>query len=122
MRLPILVVKQLQIYLSIIMKTNFRKVLTLPFITIIIAFLSCHSSPKDSSAVADSANQKEIAKSDSANKAQAKSSDSTINAKKGLEEDASKFLVKSYESGMYEIQLSQLAATNAVDQDVKNLA
>jgi putative membrane protein len=116
------VLKQLQINLSIIMKTILKKYLIFLPAVIVMVFLSCHSKPKDSSAVADSANQKQIVKTDSANKAQQATSDSTLNAKKGLQEDASKFLVKSYESGMYEIQLSQLAATNAVDQDVKNLA
>jgi putative membrane protein len=93
-----------------------------PFLSIIMAmlFFSCHSGPKDSTAVADSANQKQIDKSDSARKAAV--SDSTLKAIKTLQEDASKFLVKSYESGMYEIQLSQLAATNGLDTDVKNLA
>ena len=89
-------------------------------IIIVMAFFSCHSGPKDSTAVADSANQKQIDKSDSARKAA--TSGSTLKAIKTLQEDASKFLVKSYESGMYEIQLSQLAATNGLDTDVKNLA
>jgi putative membrane protein len=104
------------------MKTIFKRYLFFLPAAIAMVLLSCHSKPKDSSAVADSANQKQITQTDSANKAQAAKSDSTLNAKKGLQEDASKFLVKSYESGMYEIQLSQLAATNAVDGDVKSLA
>jgi putative membrane protein len=83
---------------------------------------ACHSNQKNSSEVADSANQKQIAKTDSANKAQVSAADSTLKAKKTLQDDASKFLVKSYESGMYEIQLSQLAATHALDPDVKKLA
>ena len=93
-----------------------------PFLSTIVVmlFFSCHSKTKDSTAVADSANQQQINKSDSARKAAA--SGSTLKAIKTLQEDASKFLVKSYESGLYEIQLSQLAATNGLDTDVKNLA
>jgi len=103
------------------MKTNIKKYLT--FSAIALFMLSaCHSGTKDSTSVADSANQKQIALSDSANKANLKISDSANKAKKELLEDASKFLVKSYESGMYEIQLSQLVATNGLDADVKNLA
>jgi putative membrane protein len=104
------------------MKTNSKNYLSLIVLAIFIFLSACHSSSKDSSAVADSANQKQAARTDSANKAQVNSSDSSIKAKKGLLDDASKFLVNSYESGMFEIQLSQLAATNALDADVKNLA
>ncbi|HEY2582479.1 MAG TPA: DUF4142 domain-containing protein [Mucilaginibacter sp.] len=98
---------------------NYRAVLIIAIVTLITA---CHSGQKNSSAVADSANQKQIAKNDSANKAQVNASDSALKAKKTLQDDASKFLVKSYESGMYEIQLSQLAATRALEPDVKKLA
>ncbi|MDB5018229.1 MAG: hypothetical protein JWQ84_3061 [Mucilaginibacter sp.] len=83
---------------------------------------ACRAGQKDSSAAADSANQKQITATDSANRSQSVSSDSANRAKTALKEDASKFLVKSYESGMFEIQLSQLAASNALDGDVKNLA
>ena len=51
-----------------------------------------------------------------------KKADSANKARTELKEDASKFLVKSYESGLYEIQLSRLAATNGLDAEVKNLA
>jgi putative membrane protein len=102
------------------MKTIIKKYWPFLSIIIVMLFFSCHSGPKDSTAVADSANQKQIDKSDSARKAAV--SDSSLKAIKTLQEDASKFLVKSYESGMYEIQLSQLAATNGLDTDVKNLA
>jgi putative membrane protein len=100
---------------------NLKNYLTVTSVALLM-LSACHSGTKDSSAVADSANQKEIVLSDSANKANLKSTDSANKAKKELKEDASKFLVKSYESGMYEIQLSQLAATNGLDADVKNLA
>src|SRR5580693_97045 len=104
------------------MKTNSKNYLSLIVLAIFISLSACHSGSKDSSVVADSANQKQVAQTDSANKAQVSSSDSSIKAKKGLLDDASKFLVNSYESGMFEIQLSQLAATNALDTDVKKLA
>jgi putative membrane protein len=103
------------------MKTIIKKYLILPSITLFL-LSACNSGTKDSSKVADSANQKEIALTDSANKANSKISDSTNKVMKNLQEDASKFLVKSYESGMYEIQLSKIAATNGLDADVKNLA
>jgi putative membrane protein len=104
------------------MKTKLKKHLTIGCLALFIGLSACHSGAKDSSAVADSTNQKQIAATDSANKAQANSADSANKAKKTLSEDASKFLVKNYESGMYEVQLSQMAATNALDTDVKNFA
>lgn len=104
------------------MKTFSKKYLALPGIALFVLSIGCHSGQKDSSAVADSANKAQIASTDSANKAQISSSDSSMKASKSLKQDASKFLVKSYESGIYEIQLSELAATNALDPDVKNLA
>ncbi|HEY4325211.1 MAG TPA: DUF4142 domain-containing protein [Mucilaginibacter sp.] len=104
------------------MKTKFFNYLATPTVAIAMLMAACHSGQKNSSDVADSANQKQIAKTDSANKAQVSASDSTLKAKKTLQDDASKFLVKSYESGMYEIQLSQLAATRALEPDVKKLA
>jgi putative membrane protein len=81
------------------------------FIVIALLLSACHSRSKDSSAIADSANQKQIALTDSANK-----------AKKELKESASDFLVKSYESGLFEVQLSQMVETHGLDPDVKNLA
>ena len=104
------------------MKTQALKLFAFPFIIVFASLAGCHSGSKDSTAVADSANQKTIAATDSANKAQVSHSDSSLNANKKLDQDASKFLVKSYEAGMYEIQLSQLAATNALSPDVKELA
>jgi putative membrane protein len=104
------------------MKTQVIKLLAFPLFILSVAISGCHSGPKDSTAVADSANQKQIAATDSANKAGVSRSDSTLKANKKLDEDASKFLVKNYEAGLYEIQLSQLAATNGLDADVKNLA
>jgi putative membrane protein len=104
------------------MKTKFLNYRAVLIIAIVMLITACHSGQKNSSAVADSANQKQIAKNDSANKAQVNASDSALKAKKTLQDDASKFLVKSYESGMYEIQLSQLAATHALEPDVKKLA
>src|ERR1700743_2762395 len=99
------------------MKTNFTKYLALASVALLAA---CHSGEKNSSVVADSANQKQIKatdsankkmikKTDSLNKAVIKNADSANKARTELKEDASKFLVKSYESGLYEIQLSRLA-------------
>jgi len=115
------------------MKTNHIRYIALLSIVFFALSVGCHSGQKDSSSIADSANKAQIKSTDSAdkaqikatdsaNKAQASSSDSSLKASKSLKEDASKFLVKSYESGIYEIQLSELAATNALDPDVKNLA
>jgi len=104
------------------MKINNKKYLAVLSIVLFALSFGCHSGQKDSTAVADSANKAQIKTTDSANKAQVSSSDSASKASKALKEDASKFLVKSYESGLYEVQLSQLAATNALDADVKTLA
>lgn len=70
----------------------------------------------------DSANNELVAKKDSGNKALIAKGDSANKATKELKEDASKFLVKVYESGMYEIELSQLAVKKAASADVKDLA
>jgi putative membrane protein len=104
------------------MKTSFKNYLAYGSFALFIFFSACHSGSKDSSAVADSANQKQIAFTDSANRRLNSNADSANRVKTALQQDASKFLVKSYESGMYEIQLSQLAATNGLDPDVKGLA
>jgi putative membrane protein len=88
----------------------------------LLCLAACNANHKNSSEVADSANQEFIAKTDSANKVQEHRDDSALRANKDVMKDASKFLVKWYESGMYELQLSQLAATNALDADVKSLA
>jgi putative membrane protein len=104
------------------MKTNLKNYLPIGAIACFVFLAACHSRSKDSSAAADSANQKQIAATDSASRAQSVTSDSASRAKTALKEDASKFLVASYESGMFEIQLSQLAATNALDGDIKKLA
>jgi putative membrane protein len=104
------------------MKTQALKLTAFLFIIVSAGLAGCHSGSKDSTTVADSANQQQVAKTDSAGKAQVNQSDSTIKANKKLGEDASKFLVKSYEAGMYEIQLSQLASTEALSPDVKKIA
>jgi putative membrane protein len=104
------------------MKINNQKYpALLSFLFFALSF-GCHSGQKDSSTIADSTNKAQIKTTDSADKAQLSISDSSLKASKTLKEDASKFLVKSYESGLYEVQLSQLAATNALDADVKTLA
>jgi len=104
------------------MKTSFKSYLAIGALFLTGAISACHSNQKDSSAIADSANQKQIAANDSAAKAQKINADSATKAKTSLQEDASKFLVKAYEAGLFEVQLSQLAASNGLDTDVKNLA
>ena len=101
---------------------NFVNYFAVVLIATVTVLSACHSGAKDSTALADSVNQKQILTTDSANKANLNNTDSTLKARKTLKEDASKFLVKSYEAGMFEIQLSQLAATKALDTDVKKLA
>jgi putative membrane protein len=104
------------------MKTKSLQRFAFPLIIVLVSIAGCHSGRRNSISVADSANQKEIAKRDSANKVQASRADSSILANKKLSEDESKFLVKSYEDGMYELGLAQLAAKNGLDADVKDLA
>jgi putative membrane protein len=104
------------------MKTTIKNYLFAAPLMVLLWLAACNGNRKNSSEVADSANQKFIAKADSANKVQEHKDDSALRANKDVMKDASKFLVKWYESGMYELQLSQLAATNALDADVKNLA
>ncbi len=104
------------------MKTQVLQRFAFPFIIVLVSMGGCHSGRRNSISVADSANQKEITKRDSANKVQASRADSLVLANKKLSEDESKFLVKSYEDGMYELHLAQLAAKNGLDADVKNVA
>jgi putative membrane protein len=104
------------------MKAISKNYVVMGQLVMLLYLTACHTNQKNSVDVADSANQKFIAKTDSANKAQERNADSAIRANKDVMRDASKFLVKWYELGMYELQLSQLAATNGLDADVKNLA
>jgi putative membrane protein len=104
------------------MKANSKNYVVIGQLIMLLCLTACHTNQKNSVDVADSANQKFIAKTDSANRAQERNADSAIRANKDVMRDASKFLVKWYELGMYELQLSQLAATNGLDADVKNLA
>jgi putative membrane protein len=82
---------------------------------------ACHSN-SNSTTVADSANNKAIATTDSLNKASLNQADSAASAQKKLSEDASKFLVKSYEESQYQIQLAKIAQTNALNAEVKRQA
>jgi len=115
------------------MKKPMRKIFTGAALIAAAALASCSGSSTDASKAADSANKTNIAKTDSANKSNIaaadsgnksaiKTADSANKAKTELKEDASKFLVKSFESGLFEIQISQLAAAGALNPDVKNLA
>lgn len=101
---------------------NLSNYFAVTLIVMVTVLSACHTGAKDSTALADSVNQKQILATDSANKANLSNEDSTLKARKTLKEDASKFLVKNYETGLFEIQLSQLAAANGLDTDVKNLA
>lgn len=70
----------------------------------------------------DSANNELAVKKDSGNKEALKKADSANKAKKELKEDASKFLVKSYEASLFEIELAQSAIKHAANASVKKLA
>jgi putative membrane protein len=70
----------------------------------------------------DSANNELAAKKDSGNKEALNKADSANKAKKELKEDASKFLVKSYEASLFEIELAQSAVKHATNAAVKKLA
>lgn len=86
------------------------------------ASYAADSANKAQIAKTDSANHEMIAKADSGNKEAMSKADSANKAKTELKEDASKFLVKAFESGLFEIELSQLAAKRATNADVKALA
>ncbi|MES2278760.1 MAG: DUF4142 domain-containing protein [Bacteroidota bacterium] len=104
------------------MKTNLKNCLAGAAFIAVAGLSACGSSTKNASDAADSANKSTIAQTDSANKAVVANADSANKAKTELKEDASKFLVKSYESGLFEIALSKLAETNGLNADVKHLA
>ena len=104
------------------MKTSYLKFFGAAALLISMLISACNSGSKESTDLADSTNQKQILATDSANKAELDSSKSNNSANTELKEDASKFLVGSYESGSYEIQISQLAATNSLIPSVKKLA
>lgn len=116
------------------MKTPIKIYITGAAMMAVSAFCACsNTNSNNASYAADSANKAQIAKSDSLNKevvAQKDSGnkemmakgDSANKAVKELKEDASKFLVKAYESGLFEIELSQLAATHAASAEVKKFA
>lgn len=104
------------------MKTSYFKLFGACAFSVSLLISACHSGSKESTELADSTNQSQIKATDSANKADIDSSKSNNTVNTALKEDASKFLVSSYESGMYEIQISQLAATNSLIAGVKKLA
>ncbi|GAB3924966.1 DUF4142 domain-containing protein [Mucilaginibacter myungsuensis] len=103
---------------------------TLTFATAVAALASCgNADSNNASHAADSANASTIAATDSANRQQiamidsAKDKlDSTHKADVETKEDAAKFLVKAYESGMYEVELAQLAVKQSANVEVKKLA
>lgn len=103
------------------MKTNFKSILLIGAGVIFTLLSACHFDHKDSTSIADSANKKQIAATDSANRANSTYSDSVNRANTLLKESASKFLVKSFESGMFEIQMARLVALKGLNADVKDL-
>jgi putative membrane protein len=116
------------------MKTPFKMYIAGAAIWAVSAFYACsNTNSNNASYAADSANKAQITKSDSLNNeivAQKDSANKELLAKgdsvnkviKELKEDASKFLVKSYELNLFEIELSQLAATHAASVEVKKFA
>jgi putative membrane protein len=112
------------------MKKPFKIYTTALALLAAAAISACtNTSSNNASYAADSANKAQIEKSDTAgtkidsgNKEALKKADSTNKAVKEIKEDASKFLVKSYELGMFEIEVSQMAATHAANAEVKRLA
>jgi putative membrane protein len=102
------------------------KISKMPFavglVSVSLLLVAACKSNKNSTAAADSANAKIIAATDSVNKAGLTKADSSNKAQTSSKEDASKFLVDSYENGLYEVQLSNLAATNALSPEVKTIA
>jgi putative membrane protein len=111
------------------MKTIIKNIIGSAIIIAIASLAACtNTNSNNATYAADSANKTNIAKTDSANKAGLPKADSTkanvdsIKQKTELKEDASKFLVKVYESGLYEIEISQLAAKKGTNADVKSLA
>ena len=111
------------------MKNIIKNIIAGAVIIAIASLAACtNTNSNNATYAADSANKTNIAKTDSANKAELPKADSTkanvdaIKQKTELKEDASKFLVKVYELGLYEIEISQLAAKKATNADVKSLA
>jgi putative membrane protein len=104
------------------MKTKYRKFLAFGAAAIIALVSACHSNSRDSTDAADSVNQKKIAATDSANKSKTNISDSANHAKTVMKEDASEFLVKNFEAGLFEIQLAELAGPKSLDADVQKLS
>jgi len=104
------------------MKTNIFTLFVALCMVVVLFLIACNSDKKDSSLVPDSPKQKQIGLIDSANKANLNNSVSTVKPPIDPKKDTLKFLTNSYELNLFEIQLSRLAETNALDPDVKNLA
>jgi putative membrane protein len=116
------------------MKTPFKMYIAGAAMLAVSVFYACsNTNSNNASYAADSANKAQISKSDSLNNevvAQNDSGNKDLKAKgdsankaiKELKEDASKFLVKAYEANLFEIELSQLAATHAASAEVKKFA
>lgn len=116
------------------MKTLFRNYITGAAVIAVAAFSACtNTKTNNASYAADSANKALIASSDTAradsiaqadsnNKKMEVKADKAIRKNGELKQDESKFMVKSYESGMFEIELAELAASHSSNTGIKQFA
>jgi putative membrane protein len=116
------------------MKTPIKNYIAGATILVVAALSACtNTKTNNASYAADSANKAKIdtidsakidsiAQVDSNNKKAEKKAYEAIKEKRKLKEDETGFLVKSYESGLYEIELAELAASHAANAGVKQLA
>lgn len=116
------------------MKTPVKNYIAGAAILVVAALSACsNTQSNNASYAADSANKAKIDTIDSAKidsiaqvdsnnkKVEAKAYDA-IKEKKKLKEDEAAFLVKSYESGLFEIELAESAASRAANTGIKQLA
>lgn len=116
------------------MKTPIKNYLTGAAIVVALMLSACsNTKTNNASYAADSANKAKIATTDTAkidsiakvdsnNKKVESKAYAAIKKNKELKEDEAAFLVKSYEGGMFEIELAELAASHAANAGVKQLA
>ena len=116
------------------MKTPIKNYIAGAAILVVAALSACtNTKTNNASYAADSANKAKIdtidsakidsiAQVDSNDKKAEKNAYDAIKEKKKLKEDEAAFLVKSYESGLYEIELAELAASHTANAGVKQLA
>lgn len=121
-------------YICIKMKTLIKNYIAGAAILVVAALSACtNTKSNNASYAADSANKAKIATTDTAkidsiaqvdsnNKKAETKANEAIKEKKKLMENEAAFLVKSYEGGLFEIELAELAASHAANADVKQLA